>query len=163
MTDLIYRCVAEWASSLPRLSPVLEIGSTYVNGSVRPIFEGPGVNYTGIDQAPGPMVDEVMSAHDLYYPRESFPLVLCLEVLEHDPKFWLTLAEIRRVLSPGGYVIISVPYNGFHEHKYPVDCFRFLEDAVSTVLLEGLQVIHSAVLHGDPGGPTLICMGRKPL
>lgn len=39
----------------------------------------------------------------------SFDTVLCNATLEHDPRFWLTLSEIRRVTRPGGLVIIGVP------------------------------------------------------
>lgn len=39
----------------------------------------------------------------------AFDLVLCNAVLEHDPKFWLTLGEIRRVLRVGGIAMIGVP------------------------------------------------------
>lgn len=39
----------------------------------------------------------------------AFDTVLCNSTLEHDPRFWLTLAEIRRVTRPGGLVVIGVP------------------------------------------------------
>lgn len=39
----------------------------------------------------------------------SFDLVLCNAVLEHDPQFWLTLGEIRRVLRAGGVAMVGVP------------------------------------------------------
>lgn len=39
----------------------------------------------------------------------SFDTVLCNATLEHDPRFWLTLAEIRRVARPGAVVVIGVP------------------------------------------------------
>lgn len=39
----------------------------------------------------------------------SFDLVLCNAVLEHDPRFWLTQGEIRRVLRVGGIAMIGVP------------------------------------------------------
>jgi len=42
----------------------------------------------------------------------SFDVVLCNAVLEHDPRFWLTLAEIRRVARPGALVAIGVPGYG---------------------------------------------------
>jgi SAM-dependent methyltransferase len=38
-----------------------------------------------------------------------FDTVLCNATLEHDPRFWLTLAEIRRVTRPGGLIVIGVP------------------------------------------------------
>ena len=42
----------------------------------------------------------------------SFDAVLCNSVLEHDPRFWLTLAEIRRVARPGALIAIGVPGYG---------------------------------------------------
>jgi SAM-dependent methyltransferase len=39
----------------------------------------------------------------------TFGCVLCNSTLEHDARFWLTLAEIRRVTKPGGLVVIGVP------------------------------------------------------
>jgi len=45
----------------------------------------------------------------------SFDLVLCNSTLEHDPMFWLTLAEARRLLRPGGVAIYGVP--GYAEHR----------------------------------------------
>lgn len=38
-----------------------------------------------------------------------FDAVLCNSVLEHDRRFWLTLAEIRRVTRPGGWIVIGTP------------------------------------------------------
>ena len=42
----------------------------------------------------------------------SFDAVLTNSVLEHDARFWLTLAEIQRVLKPDGQVVIGVPGYG---------------------------------------------------
>lgn len=39
----------------------------------------------------------------------SFDTVLCNATLEHDPRFWLTLAEIRRVARRDAVVVIGVP------------------------------------------------------
>ena len=38
-----------------------------------------------------------------------FDAVLCNSVLEHDPFFWRTLAEMRRVARPGALIAIGVP------------------------------------------------------
>ena len=45
----------------------------------------------------------------------SVDTVLCNSVLEHDARFWLTIAEVRRVLKPGGLFLVGVP--GYSEHR----------------------------------------------
>jgi ubiquinone/menaquinone biosynthesis C-methylase UbiE len=50
------------------------------------------------------------SAKNLHcFEADRFDVVLCNSVLEHDGKFWLSLAEMRRVAKPGALVIIGVP------------------------------------------------------
>jgi SAM-dependent methyltransferase len=39
----------------------------------------------------------------------SFDTVISNSVLEHDPRFWLTLGEMRRVARPGALIAIGVP------------------------------------------------------
>jgi SAM-dependent methyltransferase len=45
---------------------------------------------------------------DMFEDRR-FDTVLCNATLEHDPRFWKTLLEIRRVTKPRGLVVIGVP------------------------------------------------------
>lgn len=48
--------------------------------------------------------------HDLScFESDRFDIILCNAVLEHDPTFWLSLAEMRRVAKPGGLLVIGVP------------------------------------------------------
>ncbi len=42
-------------------------------------------------------------------PTDSFDLILCTEVIEHVPDSRRALAEINRVLKPGGTLILSTP------------------------------------------------------
>lgn len=89
---------------------VLEIGSLDVNGQVRDLFTDAEV-YIGVDNIAGRNVDVVLNGHDVlsHFGAGAFDLVLCLETLEHDPAFWLTLQGVRAVLKPGGLACISVP------------------------------------------------------
>jgi SAM-dependent methyltransferase len=47
--------------------------------------------------------------YELPFPSESFDLVLLVAVLEHTREPWRILAEVRRVLKPGGRVVMVVP------------------------------------------------------
>ncbi len=40
---------------------------------------------------------------------ERFDTILCNAVLEHDPFFWKTMAEIERVARPGALIVIGAP------------------------------------------------------
>jgi len=54
----------------------------------------------------------------------SFDTVFCCSVLEHDPEPWDALVETRRVLTPDGCAIISLPFV-LHLHDEPHDYYRF--------------------------------------
>ena len=59
-------------------------------------------------------------AHATTLPSESAEIVILTEVLEHVPdEFELaTLREARRLLVPGGHLVISVPNAGSALHRY---------------------------------------------
>jgi SAM-dependent methyltransferase len=93
---------------------VLEIGSLDINGSVRSFFET--TNYTGVDVAAGPGVDEVCQGQLVGYPSGVFDVGISCECLEHNP-FWVeTVSNIFRMTKPGGLVIISCATTGRAEH-----------------------------------------------
>ncbi|MBN1995509.1 MAG: class I SAM-dependent methyltransferase [Anaerolineae bacterium] len=50
----------------------------------------------------------VFDLHHLPFPDNGFPLVLCLEVLEHLPNSTVGLRELARVSS--AYLLLSVPH-----------------------------------------------------
>jgi SAM-dependent methyltransferase len=93
---------------------VLEIGSLDINGSVRSFFEA--ANYTGVDVAAGPGVDEVCQGQLVGYPSGVFDVGISCECMEHNP-FWVeTVSNIFRMTKPGGLVIISCATTGRAEH-----------------------------------------------
>ncbi|MSQ28408.1 MAG: class I SAM-dependent methyltransferase [Dehalococcoidia bacterium] len=62
-------------------------------------------------RGPGGTVWVTGDAGRLPFPDRSFPVVLCLEVLEHLERPWDALEELRRVCS--GTLIVSVPNQPF--------------------------------------------------
>jgi SAM-dependent methyltransferase len=46
---------------------------------------------------------------DLSYATGSFDLVISSDTLEHVPEPWIALAEISRILRPGGWHVFTVP------------------------------------------------------
>lgn len=107
---------------------IVDVGSQDVNGTYRPIFEQPGWRYRGVDMAPGPNVDIVMSdPYRLPLASRSIDLVVSGQAFEHIEYFWITFLEMVRVLKPGGRIFLLAPSRG-HEHRYPVDCWRFYPD-----------------------------------
>ena len=119
-------------------------------------------------------------AHHLDLPAARFDTILCNSVLEHDPTFWRTLAELRRVARPGALVVLGVPAFGpaprrrvlarlrglpvigpriearlastptLLPHHFPADYYRFSASAMREVLLAGLERIEVSVLLQPP-------------
>jgi len=59
------------------------------------------------------------NAHEMSaFSDASFDTVLCNAVLEHDPLFWLTLSEMRRVARAGALIAIGVP--GYTHTRFPL-------------------------------------------
>jgi len=71
----------------------------------------------------------------------SYDTALCLEVLEHLPNPGRAVAEIERILKPGGAVIISVPHLS-RLHDLPHDYFRYTANGLRHLLeSNGLDVV----------------------
>lgn len=88
-------------------------------------------------------IDIVSDIADIPQPDASFDAILCSEVLEHLPSPELALAEFRRLLKPGGTLILTAPFaslvhfapyhyaTGFsrywYEHRLPAHGFEVIE------------------------------------
>jgi SAM-dependent methyltransferase len=87
--------------------------------------------------------DEHQDIQALTYPDGGFDAVLCIEVLEHVADPFKAVAEIKRVLRPGGRLLVTAPFLGpFHGkggqtpgHEDYADYWRFTH--------QGLQLMFS--------------------
>jgi SAM-dependent methyltransferase len=91
--------------------------------------------YIGLD-----LPDNLYGAPDLAWDGERIPLkdgavdsVLLTEVLEHCPKPGEVLKEIARVLRPGGFLFLTVPFI-WPIHTVPHDEYRFTPFALRRIL-----------------------------
>lgn len=114
--DFIQRC----RLSLGDISSmrILEFGAHNVNGSPRPLFEG-CQSYTGLDPWPGPGVNIMARAQDLFRNDDhwKYDLVISAEVLEHDPDWIGQIDAASRALKPGGKLIITAAAHPRPPHR----------------------------------------------
>ncbi len=83
-----------------------------------------GVDYVGVDVEERPGTTLIRPGERWPLEDASFDAVLCTQVLEHDSSPEHTLAEIERVLVPGGQAVVTVPF-AYNEHAMPHDYRRF--------------------------------------
>jgi SAM-dependent methyltransferase len=62
-----------------------------------------------------------------------FDTVLCVEVLEHVPDPSAALAEIYRVLKPGGRLVLTIPHL-MYMHNEPHDYYRYTKYGLTYLL-----------------------------
>lgn len=126
-------------------SLVLDVGSYDVNGSYKHLFDQSLFDYNGLDMEAGPNVDIVLS-HPYDWSDlkdDSYDIVISGQAFEHIEFFWKTMEEMTRVLKKDGLLCLIVP-NGFGEHRYPVDCYRFFTDGmVALARYVGIEPLHA--------------------
>ena len=142
--------------------PIVEIGSFQVAGLIysvdlRPFFLGK--HYIGCDAREGPGVDRIEDVHRLSFADACVGTVLMLETLEHIENPLLAMAEIFRVLNPGGLVVISSAMD-YPVHERPADYWRFTPQGFELLLRAFWP--RRIYLQGHPDFPhSLVGVGKK--
>ncbi len=130
MHELSYRLMeGALARLLQPEALVLDVGSLNINGTFRPLIEGRGWGYIGLDIVPGKNVDVVAEEFRYPFPDCTFDVVLSGCTMEHVTAIWEWVPELTRILKPGGLLGIET-HTHFREHRYPVDCWRVMPDGL---------------------------------
>lgn len=124
------------ASAFGLRGPVYEFGSYQVEGQadvadLRPLFAGQ--RYIGCDMRAGPGVDRVEDLAELTLPDESAQTIICVDTLEHVFEARRAVAEMLRVLAPGGTILLAAPLD-FRIHDYPSDYWRLTPSCLERLL-----------------------------
>lgn len=136
MNRFLHGVARAMAETFDLPGPILEIGAYQVPGQetlgdLRPFF--PNDPYIGLDNRPGPGVDEVADVEALPFPDASVGTVLSFSTFEHVPRFWKGFEEIHRVLRSDGAFALACPFH-FHIHTHPNDYWRFTPEALRFLL-----------------------------
>jgi SAM-dependent methyltransferase len=94
----------------------------------------------------------------------TYDFIVCTEVLEHTLQPFAAVAELHRMLKPGGKLFVSVPFN-FRIHGPLPDCWRFTEHGLRALFADWeliqLEALETALRFLMPVHYTLIA--RKPV
>ena len=114
----------------------------------RDLFAPAVASCVGMDRWDGPGVDVRGDAQAPPFCPGAFDTVLCSQVLEHLPEPGLAVAEMARVLKPGGHLIVTAPHIwGIHEE--PHDYFRFTRYGLAYLMERaGLEVMEVRAMAG---------------
>jgi SAM-dependent methyltransferase len=70
----------------------------------------PNLDYTSAD-LDSPLAMAKVDITNIPYAENTFDVILCSHVLEHIPDDQQAMSELYRVLKPGGWVLILVPFD----------------------------------------------------
>jgi SAM-dependent methyltransferase len=99
-----------------------------------PFFAGAVSAYVGVDVA-NPAADLEGTVEEIPVPDESFELVLCTQTLEHVDDPPRAVRELRRVVAPGGRVLVSTHGVQVY-HPNPGDYWRWTHAGLQRLFRE---------------------------
>lgn len=67
------------------------------------------VDFVGVDLDGRPHAQHPVDISEIPFESDSFDAIICIHVLEHVDKDRKAIAELFRVLKPGGWALISAP------------------------------------------------------
>lgn len=140
---------------------VVEVGSMNFNGSLRSHVDALApLCYIGVDFVAGNGVDVVCDAGDLvkHFGAHAFDTVISTEMLEHAEDWRAAISAMKRVLVPGGFLLLTARAPGFKLHGYPHDWHRFTCSDMNKIFAD-FEIVRLAP---DGQVPGVMLAARKP-
>jgi SAM-dependent methyltransferase len=144
---------AFWAATQPIMAAhcrglVLDAGSG--RGAWRRTILRTATTYESIDLAPRhdhvpTWIGDVCAMSQV--PDARYDTVVCHQVLEHVRRPADALEHIRRVLKPGGLLIVSVPHLS-RRHELPNDYFRYTQEGLASLMSDAGLAVERVVAYG---------------
>lgn len=85
--------------------------------NIQIIFQGASIEYFSVDIC-SPLAQFKMDIQSLEFPDNYFDAIICNHVLEHIVDDKKAMSELFRVLRPGSWAILQVPYSPFLEETF---------------------------------------------
>ena len=140
--------VDRFIDALPPRRRVLIVGGAARGNGAEGLYTDPRVSIVAFDIVQSPLIQFIADAHDIPLADGSVDGVWIQAVLEHVLDPWRVVAEIHRVLAPGGIVYADTPFMQ-PVHAGPWDFTRFTESG-HRWLFRSFERINSGVVAG-PG------------
>lgn len=139
---------------------ILEVGSRDINGTSRTLFQPLARNYIGVDLVPGDGVDQIVDACQLsaVFDCDQFDMVISTEMLEHCLDWRAAIYQMKTVLKPQGYLLLTTRSPGFGRHNEP-DHWRFTRDHI----LHSFADFDILALVEDDQEPGIFIAAEKPV
>lgn len=118
-----------------------------------------GVEYKVLDKVADYNPDIVGDVHNLPLPDNSVDAVICIALLEHVEEPQKAMKEIHRVLKPGGYLFVYVPFLYYYHplpgyygdfYRYTVDGMKYLARDFSITEIQNVRGAFATVLNLFP-------------
>lgn len=134
-------------------SKILNIGSGDSIGVGHKLWSGEqNLHVVNLDVQEGPNIDIVADAHKIPVDDCTYDSVIMQSVIEHLHTPRLAIEESYRILKPGGYLYLEVPFlQGFHAD--PCDFQRYTLPG----LLQLTGCFDEVILSGVSSGPFSTC------
>ncbi len=149
---LVWRIDRRHVASVASLArgQVLDIGCG--EQPLRSLFDGRVERIWGLDHPhtlhPNETIEVFGSALSLPFRDRAFDAAVCFQVLEHVPEPLDLLCEARRVLKPGGHLILTAPHI-WNVHEQPHDYFRYTMYGLAHLFAKaGLEIVEIRPMAG---------------